>query len=455
MKIARTGIICGILFCIPAMAQQPPKQAASQPSASSAASAQAAAAPRVLTLDETVNLALEHSPQLTLARVQYNVAKNTAGVARAEFRPNLYTGSGAAYTNGFPTTPGGAAPAIFQMSYTQSIFDKEKSGELHADEEFAKNKQLEYDNQRGTVIVQAASTYLELADVQKSLALLQSAYDSSQRIVDLAKQREAAGLELPVNVTQDELQSAKLAQELLLYQGRQDALSEQIRDMTGIPAGIPLQASMEEIPSSESMEFASNVLTEAVDHSAAIREAENYQRAREELLRGAKGAYWPTVSLIGEYSVLSKINNYQEFFQRFQRNNVTAGVSVTIPIFAARTSANVALAKSDLDEANLDLLEAKRVVQEGAEQQVRTLKEADAAKEVARLDLQLAQEQLQNAQSDFNQGRAMLAQLEQAHVVENQKWLAFLDADLGREKAQLNLLNATGQLAQVFHPKQQ
>lgn len=455
MKIARTGIICGILFCIPAMAQQPPKQAASQPSASSAASAQAAAAPRVLTLDETVNLALEHSPQLTLARVQYNVAKNTAGVARAEFRPNLYTGSGAAYTNGFPTTPGGAAPAIFQMSYTQSIFDKEKSGELHADEEFAKNKQLEYDNQRGTVIVQAASTYLELADVQKSLALLQSAYDSSQRIVDLAKQREAAGLELPVNVTQDELQSAKLAQELLLYQGRQDALSEQIRDMTGIPAGIPLQASMEEIPSSESMEFASNVLTEAVDHSAAIREAENYQRAREELLRGAKGAYWPTVSLIGEYSVLSKINNYQEFFQRFQRNNVTAGVSVTIPIFAARTSANVALAKSDLDEANLDLLEAKRVVQEGAEQQVRTLKEADAAKEVARLDLQLAQEQVQNAQSDFNQGRATLAQLEQAHVVENQKWLAFLDADLGREKAQLNLLNATGQLAQVFHPKQQ
>lgn len=455
MKIARTGIICGILFCIPAMAQQPPKQAASQPSASSAASEQATAAPRVLTLDEVVNLALEHSPQLTLARVQYNVAKNTAGVARAEFRPNLYTGSGAAYTNGFPTTPGGAAPAIFQMSYTQSIFDKEKSGELHADEEFAKNKQLEYDNQRGTVIVQAASTYLELADVQKSLALLQSAYDSSQRIVDLAKQREAAGLELPVNVTQDELQSAKLAQELLLYQGRQDALSEQIRDMTGIPAGIPLQASMEEIPSSESMEFASNVLTEAVDHSAAIREAENYQRAREELLRGAKGAYWPTVSLIGEYSVLSKINNYQEFFQRFQRNNVTAGVSVTIPIFAARTSANVALAKSDLDEANLDLLEAKRVVQEGAEQQVRTLKEADAAKEVARLDLQLAQEQLQNAQSDFNQGRAMLAQLEQAHVVENQKWLAFLDADLGREKAQLNLLNATGQLAQVFHPKQQ
>ena len=457
MKIARTVILCGILFCAPAMAQQPPQRTAPQQSLQTGPSAQATAAPRVLTLDEVVNLALEHSPQLALARVQYTVAKNTAGVARAEFRPNLYTGSGAAYTNGFPTTPGGGPPAVFQMSYMQSIFDKQKSGELHADEEFAKNKQLEYENQRGTVIVQAASTYLELADVQKSLALLQSAYDSAQRIVELAKQREAAGLELPVDVTQDELQSAKLAQELLLYQGRQDALSEQIRDMTGIPAGVPLQASVEELPASESIEFASNILAEAVDHSAAVREAENYRRAREELLRGAKGAYWPTVSLIGEYSVLSKFNNYEQFFQKnsFQRNNVTAGISVSIPIFAARTSANVALAESNLDEANLDLIEAKRSVQEGAEQQVRTLKEADAAKEVARLDLQLAQEQLQNTQSDFNQGRATLAQLEQAHVVENQKWLAFLDANLGREKAQLDLLKATGQLAQVFHPKQQ
>ena len=457
MKIARTGMLCGILFCAPAMAQKTPQQAASQPPSQSGASAQTTAAPRVLTLDEVVNLALQHSPQLALARVQYNVAKNTAGVARAEFRPNLYTGSGAAYTNGFPTTPGGGPPAVFQMSYNQAIFDKAKSGELHADEELAKNKQLEYENQRGTVIAQAAGTYLELADVQKSLALLQSAYDSAQRIVELAKQREAAGLELPVDVTQDELQSAKLSQELLLYQGRQDALSEQLRDMTGIPASIPLQASVEELPASESLDFASNILAEAVDHSAAIREAENHRRAREELLRGAKGAYWPTISLIGEYSVLSKINNYQDFFQKnsFQRHNVTAGISVVVPIFAARTSANVALAKSNLDEANLDLVEAKRAAQEGAEQQVRTLKEADAAKEVARLDLQLAQEQLQNAQADFNQGRATLAQLEQAHVLENQKWLAFLDADLGREKAQLDLLKATGQLAQVFHQKQQ
>lgn len=449
IRVVCMTALCGGMFGASAAAQQLSPAASQKPAASSAT--QSSSAPRVLSLEEVVNLALQHSPDLALARVRFAVAQNTTGLARAEFRPNLYTGSGAAYTNGFPETPGGSAPAVFEMSYQQALFDTVKSADVHANEQFAKNAQLEYQNTRESIIMQAASFYLELADVQRSLDLIQSARDSAQRIVELSTQREAAGLELPATVTQAQLQEAKLSQELVSYQDRQETLLEQIRDMTGLPANEPLQISQTEFPASESAEAASNVITEALDHSAALREAENFQRARAQLLKGAKGAYWPTVSIIGEYSVLSKINNYQDFFRKFQRNNVTAGISVTIPIFAARTSANVALAKSNLDEASLQLTQAKRLVQEGAEQKVRALKEADAAKEVARLDLQLAQQQLQDAQAQFNQGHKTLAELEQMHVAESQKWLAFLDADLTRERAQLDLLKTTGQLAQVFH----
>ena len=52
---------------------------------------------------EAVTLALQNSRDLALARVQYNVALNAAGLDRAAFLPNLYTGSGAAYTYGFPS----------------------------------------------------------------------------------------------------------------------------------------------------------------------------------------------------------------------------------------------------------------------------------------------------------------------------------------------------------------
>lgn len=419
----------------------PPLQSAATPQVS----------PGVLTLDQVVNLALAHSPDLALARVRYTVAQNVAGVDRAEFRPNLYTGSGAAYTNGFPQTPGGAAPSVFEMSYTQALLDPIKRGALKADEDRAKNQELEYQNMRDTVMVRAASAYLELANVRHSLDLLRGERDSQQRILDVTQQRASAGLELPVAVTQDELQLAKTSQRIVQYESRDEILSDQIRDMAGLPPGEPVDVSSSEVLASQATEPASNLVAAALDHSPEIREAENERTAREHLLKGARAAYWPTISLVGEYNVLSKINNYDVFFNHFQRNNVNAGVQITIPIFSAHTSAAAALAHSQLNEADLELASDKRTVRIGAEQKVRTLRETDAGKDVAQLDLQLAQEQLQDIQVKFNQGRATLRDLEQARVVENEKWLAFLDANLSREKAQLDLLQATGQLAQAFH----
>ena len=451
MKIAWLTAVCSLVFCITASAQQPQPSASSETSGQTA-SGQTATSGSVLSLAEVVRLALAHSPDLALARVQYTVARNAAGLDRATFLPNVYTGSGAAYTNGFPETPGGSPPAVFEMSYQQEIFDKQLRGLQHADEDLAKNKEVEYQNARENVIVKTASSYLELGDVQRSLKLLESERDSAQQILDLTQQREAAGLELPVSLTQDQLQLAEIEQRIVHYQGREQVLSEQLRNMAGLPPDRPLNVSSDATLASPPVEPASNLVTDVVDHSSGLREAENYRLARQESLKGAKGAYWPTISLIGQYSVLSKINNYQEFFSRFQRNNVTAGISVSIPIFAAKTSAEVAFAKSNLEEASLELAAAKTAAKQGAEQQLQGLREADAAKEVARLDLQLAQEQLEDAEAQFNQnqGHVTLSQLEQARVLENEKWLAFLDAGLSRERADLSLLQATGQLAKLF-----
>ena len=162
--------ICSSMFTAPLLAQQAqqalklkaqaentmPAKAATQTTPPLQSSAEPQAAPGILTLDQVVNLALAHSPDLALARVRYTVAQNVAGVDRSEFRPNLFTGSGAAYTNGFPQTPGGAPPSVFEVSYTQALLDPIKRGALHADEDRAKNQELEYQNMRDIVMVRAA-----------------------------------------------------------------------------------------------------------------------------------------------------------------------------------------------------------------------------------------------------------------------------------------------------------
>jgi len=84
------------------------------------------------------------------------------------------------------------------------------------------------------------------------------------------------------------------------------------------------------------------------------------------------------------------------------------------------------------------------------QQRAHTLRELEADREVARLDLELGQQNLQLVEARYDQARATLQEVEQARLEESDKWVAFLDADFARQQAQLSLLQATGQLTQVF-----
>ena len=143
--------------------------------------------------------------------------------------------------------------------------------------------------------------------------------------------------------------------------------------------------------------------------------------------------------------MLSKINNYTDFFNKFQRNNVIFGLEVQIPIFASHTSSSVAFAQADLNAANLALENKRSELSLDVRRKARQVREADLGGEVARLELQLAQENVRVLQVQFDQGRGSLKDLEAAHLDENDKWLAYLDANYARQQAELDLLQTTGQ----------
>jgi outer membrane protein len=406
-----------------------------------------------LTLHQAVTLALQNSRDVKLAQVQYNVALGEVGVDRAGFRPNLYTGAGAAYTFGFPSLPGGEAPSVFQLDYTQALFNPLLKGQQHAAEDRAKNQKLELDRIRDDVIVRTATAYLELAKVRHSLDLMRGEQTSGAKILEAIRERVAANQALPIEVTRTQLTLARIAQRVVTLEDRDAALDAQIRDLTGVPEDRSLDVE----PADES--FTSELATAqseaeieslAIQNDRSLAEAENERAARQQLLKGARWSYFPTVNAVGQYSVLSQFNNYGEFYKKFERNNLNVGLQITIPIFAAKTSSAVALAKSQLNEAELLLGNKRQQVRFDVQQKARSVRELDAAREVARLDLQLAQESLQLDQAQFDQNRLTLQEIEQARLVENDKWVAFLDADFARQQAQLSLLQATGQLAKVF-----
>ena len=402
-----------------------------------------------LTLRQAVTLALGNSRDIRLARVQYELALNEARVDRAAFLPNVYTGAGYVYTHGFPALPGGGPPSLFQLNYDQALYNPLLKGEQKAAEDRAKNQKLEIDRVQDDVMLRTATAYLDLAKVRHSLELVRSEQESAQKILEVTRERVSANQELPIEVTRAELAVARIREKIIKLNDQDVTLSAQIRSLTGIPDSQLVQVETEE-PAFSTDQQEAEMVNLAFQSDRGILEAENERSAREHILRGAHLSYWPTIDLVGQYSILSQFNNYGEFYKTFERNNLNVGVVITIPLFAAKTSANVALARSQLQAAELSVGNKRQEVRLDVQQKARSVAELDATREVARLDLKLAQETVGVVQARFDQGRATLPEIEQARLDESDKWISFLDADFAREQAQLALLQATGQLAKVL-----
>ncbi|HEX5425212.1 MAG TPA: TolC family protein [Candidatus Acidoferrales bacterium] len=416
----------------------------------SVSEAQSVPGQRTLSLREAVTLAMENSRDLRLAQVEYQVAANAARLDRSAFLPNLYTGAGYVYTHGFPSTPGGGLPAVFELDYSETLFNPLLKGTQRADEERAKSELAAIKETRDNVMVETASTYLELAEVRHLATLMSSDEAGAEKIVQIMQERVAANQALPIDETKAELTLARIRERLLKLQDRDDALTQKIHDLTGIPDGQTIAVETVE-PNFASDVPQAKIADLAVQNSAAVQQAENERAARRHLLRGARLSYWPTANVVGQYQVLSDINNYNLYYSRpIPRNNFNFGIELTIPLFASKSRATVALARSQLSEAELALSNQRQQVRLEATQSTRQSRELQASREVARLDLKVAQENADILQTDLDQGKATLADVEQARLQENDKWATFLDADVAWQESELKILQATGQLAKVL-----
>lgn len=404
-----------------------------------------------LTLKRSIELALQNSKDIQLAKLQVQVATQTANVTRSEFLPNLYAGSGAGYTYGLPETPGGRPPSIFSITYSEQVFNGPLKGLQKEQQEAAKAQTILLQETRNTVMARVATSYLELLKVRHSLELLRKERDSAQKIVELTQERQQEGFELPLEVTKAQLTKAQVVQKILQLENRQDELEVILRSQLGLPQEQALELTAEELPGSAEQEGA-NLVAMSMESSPSIAFAETDVKAKEFRLKGEKQGYLPSLQLVSIYSLLAKynFNNYANITNSFQYNNLNAGINVNVPIYSTKTRASVALAQANLEAAQINLANKKTQVNADVRQRSRKVQLADASREVSRLELQIAQQNVAQLQSQFGEGKASLRDVEKARLDENEKWMAYLDANFQKQQAQVELLRSAGQLEKVL-----
>ena len=311
-----------------------------------------------LTLKRAIELALQNSADLQLANIQSRLANHSAMITKAEFLPNLYAGSGAGYTYGIPETPGGRAPAIFNVSYTQQILNEPLRGQAKELQEQARSQTIVLQDVRNSVIVRTAMAYLELGRCDtrwNCCARSRKARTRFWRSRGAGKEKDSS---CRWKSRKAQLTKAQVLQRILQLEGRQDELEVFLRSQIGFAAEQPVEIMPEDLPGEAEQEGA-NLVAMAMQNNTGLQLAESDVRAKEFRLKGEKRGYFPTLELVSVYSLLGKFNNYDQFFRTFQRNNFNAGVQVQVPIFSARTKANIGLAEVNLDAAKATLSNKK------------------------------------------------------------------------------------------------
>jgi len=404
-----------------------------------------------MTLRQVVALALKENPDIALARLDAEKARQAIRVARDPFTPRLSVGSGLAYSDGFPMSIEGSAPSIVQARASQFLFNRQQSLAVAQAKEDARAAVFTANSKRDEVAYRAATLYLDAERAARVGELARKEVESRQRVLETVQALLQEGRVLPLDGKTAALHEAQARQAAANLADDQAAAETSLALALGFPAEDRVRPVDEEraapaLPASEE-----EALHDAIDSNQNLRRIESQIASKRLELRGAKAARWPHADLVAQYGMLARFNNYNQFFKTFQRNNGEIGVSFQLPLLAG-SGVGAQMAQSEVDIAHLEieLKDARNHLASDLQEAFRASRRATTAAEVARLDLDVAREQVSVDLSQMQEGRLALRVLEEARIAENEKWIAFDDAQYGLEKARWDVLRLTGALAETL-----
>jgi outer membrane protein len=400
-----------------------------------------------LTLRQTVELALKQNPDVALARLDEEKARQGVRLAHGPFTPRVTAGSGLAYSDGFPVSIAGSAPSVAQAVTTLDIFNRQQSLLVAQAKEDARASGFATANRRDEAAYRVAALYLDAERAARLSELAAKDIENRQRVLAAIQAQVQEGRALPLAQKQAELAIAQARQATLDLEDQRDAAETSLAVALGFPAEDRVQPAQEERAAPPLPASPEAAIETALESNKELRQLQSQSASKQLEIRGDKAARWPRIDLLAQYTMLAKFNNYAEFFNKFQRNNGQIGMSFQVPIFAgASIGAQVAQAEIDVDHLKIEMANARNRIAADLQQSFRDAARSQSAAEVARLDLEVAREQVSVDLAQTQEGRLPMRELEEARVAENAKWIALYDAQYALEKARWNVLRLTGQL---------
>ncbi len=130
---------------------------------------------------KALDLALQHSGLLVISAASQRKAHDVYEQARAAYLPNIVFGSGLGYSAGIPPSLEGSAPSIFNVTSQQSLLNFAQRDFVRAAKNELQATHFDVADKRNAVILDTATSYLELDTALRKLKALSEAAQAANR----------------------------------------------------------------------------------------------------------------------------------------------------------------------------------------------------------------------------------------------------------------------------------
>ncbi len=407
-----------------------------------------------LTLRQALDLALRQNPDVTLARLDEQRAEEGIRVARDPFRPKVYGGSGLAYTYGYPNSIEGNAPSLFEVRTDMAIYNRPKRYQLAAAKEIARGSEFGVQAKADEVAYQAADLFLTASQVEHQGETFSTQLPSLQKMVQVMAAAVDEGSQLPVELKRAQVNLEVSQQELGAARLDQDYYEMMLAVVLGYPATDRVKPVDSELNFIEAPASENDAADMALHNSREWRQMQANVLAKELDLRSFKAARLPQVDLVAQYALFAKYN-YQQYFQKFQRNNFQIGASITIPLLIGSAPNGLAQqAYTDMQKLRLQMEQLRNRIITDTRRSYEQWQKAESIRDLRRKQLDLAREDLTVLLAQNGEGRVPLKQVEQARLEESNGWNSMYEAELQVTRTKLAVLRQMGTLVAAIHAGQ-
>ncbi len=248
-----------------------------------------------------------------------------------------------------------------------------------------------------------------------------------------------------LDVTKSQLVAARIRLRIADAQGQADVLREHLANLTGLtPADI--QPDPESMPALPLISQEDDLAARASANSPVIKLADQKAEAAAVRAKGEHKASLPFADIASQYAYLARFNNYDQYFLKYSSNNLAAGLNIKFPFFNPVQKAHAAQADADSIVAHKEADLTRNKVSEETSQLQRSLRQLQAARDVAKLEWQVSQGDFDGVQARVQTGNANLRDVQLAQLDVNDKYAAYLDAEFELTRTELQLLRLTGEL---------